>query len=180
MKLEDRRGAIAIVLISILVFMVTGITGCGGTRRRGPSVANPGTGGSLRSVQIRPTPGTTFIPRNTIFELSWSAENPPPSSFSAALRRYKEARGDEERIIETQVTELTRQGDSFVWSLRRRDNFDLDIGGVYFLELVSSGETVYATYIVSNDRSVETRSEEPAVAHTGGKSVGAVHTVHIP
>jgi hypothetical protein len=180
MKRGSGRDAIAIILISVLVLFVAGSIGCGGTRRRGPSVANPGTGGELRSVQIRPTPGTTFISRNTIFEFSWSEENPPPSSFSAALRRYKEARGEEDRVIETQVTELTRQGDSFIWTLKRRDNFDLDSGGVYFLELVSSGESVFATYIVSNDRSVETRSEEKAVSNAGGKSVGAVHTVEIP
>jgi hypothetical protein len=180
MKPGSRRDAIAGILISVLILLMTGITGCGGTRRRGPSVANPGTNGSLRAVQIRPTPGATFISRNTIFEFSWTEDDPPPSSFSAALRRYKEARGEEARVIETQVTELTRQGDSFIWTLKRRDNFDLDSGGVYFLELVSSGESVFATYIVSNDRSVETRTEEKFVTNTGGKSVGMVHTVEIP
>lgn len=180
MHRDNRRGVMALVFISVLALLTTGLAGCGGTRRRGPSVANPGTGGSLRSVQIRPTPGTTFIPRNTIFELSWTEENPPPSSFSASLRRYKEARGEEARTIETQVTELNRQGDSFIWTLRRRDNFDLDQGGVYFLELVSSGETVYATYIVTNDRSVEPPSEEASVSNASGRSVGTVHTVVLP
>ena len=180
MKQDISRRAFSLVLISLLVFLATGIVGCGGTRRRTPSVANPGTGGSLRSVQIRPTPGTTFISRNTIFELSWTEEDPPPSSFSVALRRYREARGEEDREIETQVTELNQEGDSFVWTLRRRDNFDLDVGGVYFLELVSAGETVFATYIVSNDRSVETRAAENPVAHTNGKSVGTVHAVRRP
>lgn len=186
MKRIDALSFRGLLTASVLLaaFLAVLLSGCSGTRRRGPSVAEPGTTGSLSTVRIQPTPGTTFIARSTIFRLVWNADLPPPSVFSASLRRYKEARGEEPRTIDTQVTELVREGDDYVWLLRRRDGFDLDQNGVYYLELTGGGETVLATYIISGDRSQATptiASEPPASWNTGaeanGKSVGETHTV---
>jgi hypothetical protein len=148
-------------------------SGCGGNSG---STADPGTDGELDNVQIQPAPGSTFIPQNTRFLLSWTTEKPPPRSFTVALRRYREARGEEPREVETQRTELNRQGDSFVWELRRRDSFELDAGGVYYLELVGGGQFIYATYIVSDDRSISPRSQAQG---TTGTEEGT-HTVTLP
>lgn len=155
------------------------VSGCGGGRSSDTSTVETGVGqngGSLRTVQITPVPGTAFISRGTTFRLAWTPENPPPPTFEAALIRYKEARGEEPRTLETQRTQLDRQGDSFVWELQRTDDFDLDASGVYYLQLRSSGgDEVLATYLVSSDRS--TGTAVPAAETRPGITGALTHTV---
>jgi|GEM_PF-3157424 hypothetical protein len=113
----------------------------------------PGTGGSLRGLTISPAPGSVFIRRNTTFTLAWNGEIPPPSQFTVALRRYQEARGGEARKDEEQRIFVNRQGNANAWTVGRTDNFLLDPGGVYYLEVVAPGEApVRAAYIISAER----------------------------
>ena len=67
------------------------------------------------------------------------------------LWRVKEARGHLARdVSEQELSDPVRSGNSFTWTLRRRDGSDLDPGGVYYLELRAPGETdVRSAYIVS-------------------------------
>ncbi len=118
----------------------------------GGATINTGTGsGQLASVQVSPTPGGVYIPRSSIFQLTWPTGTTPPPSFSVTLWRYKEARGISGRAVEEQpIADPTRTGSSFVWTIRRRDSQELDPGGVYFLELRAPGETdVRAAFIIS-------------------------------
>ncbi|HVK06097.1 MAG TPA: hypothetical protein VM490_21690 [Armatimonadaceae bacterium] len=114
---------------------------------------SPGTGGNLSGLTISPAPGSVFIRRNTAFTLAWNGAVPPPSRFTVALRRYEEPRGGEPKNDVEQRITVTRQGNSNAWSVTRSDNFLLDTGGVYYLEVVAPGEVpVRAAYIISADR----------------------------
>lgn len=109
--------------------------------------------GRLSDVQISPAPGALFIPRGTAFQIAWSAAAPPPPQVTVRLWRYQEARGGEPRLVgKKPLDPPARQGNAFVWNIKRRDSFDLDQGGVYFLELDAGGEKIRAACIVSNDR----------------------------
>lgn len=113
----------------------------------------PGTSGRLDGVSVSPTPGSVFIPKGTTFQVSWQGPTPPPSEFAVALRRYKEPRGSDIGSDEEQRITVTQQGSGFVWNVKRRDNFDMDVNGVYYLEVTAPGENpVRAAYIVSGDR----------------------------
>lgn len=115
---------------------------------------NTGSGsGSLSGVIISPATGSVFIAKTTAFFLSWNGATPPPAQFTVGLRRFQEARGGEDKSDTEQVVTVTRQGNTNSWQVKRRDNFNLDTGGVYYLELTAPGEsTVRAAYIVSSDR----------------------------
>jgi hypothetical protein len=72
--------------------------------------------------------------------------------------RYKEASDedpeddiDAESSITEQRTQVVRQGTSNIWEVSRTDDFDLDQGGVYYLQLNSGPIEVLAAYIVRND-----------------------------
>ena len=133
------------------------LSGCGGGGgNNGNDVVNTSTGqnGRLEDVQVGPPAGSTYISKATSFQASWSNSAPPPSNFGAALIRYQEARGGEKKSVTSQKISVDRQGNSFSYNIARRDNFDLDGEGVYYLELTSPGSsTGRAAYIVSNDRS---------------------------
>ena len=114
---------------------------------------NAGTSsGSLTGVQFSPTPGSVYIPKASRFQISWpTGGSAPPPTFEVRLWRYKEARNSLSReVTEQALADPARDGNSFAWTLRRRDGADLDPGGVYYLELRAPGETdVRAAYIVS-------------------------------
>lgn len=108
-----------------------------------------GQTGSLNGVQISPTPGTVFLPKHTTFTVKWPAGTTPPPVFDVNLVRYKEARGGQARDVSTQKIDITAAGTN-TWTVARQDNFDLDEGGVYYVEVTAAGSnSVRATYIVS-------------------------------
>jgi hypothetical protein len=114
---------------------------------------NTGGNGSLNGLFVSPDTGSVFIAKTTNFLLSWNGPTPPPAQFTVALRRFKEARGGEDREDQEQAISVTRQGSSNTWLVKRRDNFLLDTGGVYYLEIAAPGEgPARAAYIVSSDR----------------------------
>jgi hypothetical protein len=113
---------------------------------------NPNTGGNLSGLQILPAAGSTFIAKGTAFQLVWNQGIAPPSQFSVALRRFKEARGDAGKTDEEQRIDVDRVGDTFTWNVKRRDNFNMDVSGVYYVEVTAPGETPFrAAYIISSD-----------------------------
>lgn len=134
--------------------LAAAIAGCGG----GSSTASTDTGsseGSLATVQISPPPGTTFISRSTKFYLSWDAQTPPPPSFTATLVRYSESCSDsssgDQFCSKAQKTVLTRIGSGYTWEVKRKDDYALDQGGVYYLQLDAGPEEILATYLVTSD-----------------------------
>lgn len=111
----------------------------------------PGSSGSLGGLTITPSPGSVFISKQATFQVAWLGTNPPPPEFTVALRRFKEPRGTDNGSDEEQKITVT-QGTGFVWNIKRRDNFDLDRSGVYYLEVTAPGENpIRAAYIVSSD-----------------------------
>ena len=124
----------------------------------GPTVAgnqstqtvSPGMGGSLSGLTIVPAPGSVNIPKNTAFVLSWAGPTPPPSQFTVALHRYKEARGTDTGGNEEQNITVSGQGVN-VWRVRRKDDYDLESDGTYYLEVSAPGQDpVRAVYITSS------------------------------
>ena len=110
----------------------------------------PGTGGSLSGLTLNPAPGAVNIPKNTAFVLSWSGTVPPPSEFTVALHRYKEPRGTDTGSNEEQNITVSGQGVN-VWRVRRKDDYDLETDGTYYLEVSSPGQDpVRAVYIASS------------------------------
>jgi len=137
-------------------FLTTGIglvlllVGCGGNNGHDFNTTQTGTrAGSLADMLISPAPGSAFISRDTAFTLTWSDGTTPPPEFTVSLERYTED-GDSSS---PQKTDLTREGDSYTWDLSRSNNFELDSPGVYYLDIQSGAEEVFATYIVSGERS---------------------------
>jgi hypothetical protein len=133
--------------------------GCGGGSTEKKATVETGSeNGFLRSVKISPPPGSPFISKQTRFYLSWEDGTLPPPSFTVVLVRYKEASDedpeddiDAESSITEQRTQVVRQGTSNIWEVSRTDDFDLDQGGVYYLQLNSGPIEVLAAYIVRND-----------------------------
>ncbi|GAB4453889.1 MAG: hypothetical protein OHK0029_07590 [Armatimonadaceae bacterium] len=106
---------------------------------------NPGTGGSLNNLNIRPTPGAFGIPRNVGrdgFELQWDPDFPPPSQFTVQLRRFKERRGSDNGGDAEQQINSQRIGD-FVYLIRRNSNFQLDGLAAYYLEVDAPGQGAF-------------------------------------
>jgi hypothetical protein len=176
--MNRRRRAVCISgIAAAAAALLTAFTaGCGGGDGKGNKVET-GTGdGSLAGVTVSPPPGATFISRATRFRVSWPAGYTPPPSFTVQLRRYKEARGEEERDVSTQRTELNRVGDSYTWDLKRADDFGLDPSGVYFVQIDAGPEQVMASYIVSSERSQKPGITDTAAnAETPGGAL--IHTV---
>jgi len=133
-------------------------SGCGGSGSSSNSgEIDTGGNGRLENVSVGPSPGSTFISTATVFQASWNALTPPPSQYKIALRRYQENGGSPS--IEDQKISVSRQGSDFRWNIQRKDNFDLDQNGVYYLELTSpsSNLAARAAYIVASGRTVPSR-----------------------
>ncbi len=156
-----RSGGRAAFLSAVAaVALVAGAIGCGGGGDDGGAsgfdiqTGVGGSGGDLNTVAISPSPGSVFVGRATPFNIAWNGTALPPLEFSARLQRYLEPIGGESRSVTSQDITVSRVGQSFAYNIRRRDDFDLDGGGVYYLELTApGGQTVRSTYIASNNRS---------------------------
>ena len=111
-----------------------------------------GTGGDVEDVAITPRPGSAFLSRNQGFRLRWAAAAPPPSTFTAALHRYKEARGDESDSDDEQEITLTQrsEGGDYVWDLTRRDNFLLEPDATYYIRVESGPRTLRYAYLTES------------------------------
>lgn len=116
--------------------------------RRGVGVSTGSGGGSLANAVLEPAPGTVYIPKSTDFVLRWPNGATPPANFDVQLRRYKEQRGTDEGGDSEQRIEIDRLGSDNAWRIRRRDDFDLDGAGVYYLEITSGSDQTRAAYIV--------------------------------
>lgn len=145
------------VAVGIVATAVVALSqaGCGGgSKNNDTATVKPGTNGNLSAVTVGPTVNRVFIGRSTPFSASWASNNPPPSEFTVRLQRYLEERGGEPRRIVSQPILIEQQGNSFQWAIRRRDGFDLDAGGAYYLQLTSpGGQEKLVTYIAGADRS---------------------------
>ena len=119
------------------------LTGCGGGGGgNGSSDISTGASGRLQNVQIGPRAGSALVSPATTFQLSWTAAAPPPATFGVLLRRYLEPRGGESKDTSTQNIFVSQQGPGFVYNVGRKDGFQLDVGGVYYLNLHSgAGDT---------------------------------------
>jgi hypothetical protein len=125
-------------------------SGRSASTRAAASRVTTGGNGSLSSVQVSPAPGTVALPKGSPLRLTWPNSS-PPASFEVNLVRYQEARGGEDHREYTQPVTITQTGTN-QWDVKRRDNFDLDEGGVYYLEVTAPGENpVRAAYLISND-----------------------------
>jgi hypothetical protein len=130
--------------------------GCGSGGGDNSADINTGGNGRLENVSVGPTPGSTYISTSTVFQASWNAASPPPSQYRVALRRYKENSGSPS--IDDQKIDVQRQGNDFRWNIQRKDGFDLDQRGIYYLELTSPSSSLAAraAYIVAAGRTAAT------------------------
>jgi hypothetical protein len=113
---------------------------------------NTGTNGFLEDVIVSPRPGSVFVSRSQIFELRWTGAFPPPSTFTALLRRYKEPRGEDDGDDREQGIILTERtsGNDFVWDLRRDSNLLLEPDATYYIQINSGPNTVRYTFITES------------------------------
>lgn len=155
--------------VSAKVGLVTatsiGVIGCGGGKNssnEGSRTITTGFNGSLsNATTINPSPGAVFIGRGSDFTLDFPFGD-PPREFSVALRRFLEPIGGQPFQTPSQAIDVTQIGDRR-WRIQRRDNFDLDSGGVYFLELSApGGQQERFVFIADSTRAV---TERP---NTGG------------
>jgi hypothetical protein len=149
----EKRWAAGIGAALVLAGLLAVSAGCG-SGGSGDKTADINTGGNgrLENVSVGPPPGSTYISTATVFQASWNANFPPPAQYRVALRRYKENGGSPS--IADQKISVQRQGSDFRWNIQRKDNFDLDQRGVYYLELTSPSTSLAAraAYIVASGR----------------------------
>jgi hypothetical protein len=167
-------------LIVGLLAMGTLLSGCGSS---GNKVETGTRSGTLADMLIGPAPGAFAISRDTVFRLQWPEGTTPPPKFEVRLYKYQDERSSDfprENVI--QDTKLTRLGDRFVWDVVRSNNLALDSGGVYYLQVKTSTEEVFASYIVAVSRSVSPTNSSVSpertsvVAPTGDATTGTVTT----
>ena len=135
--------------------MGVGLAGCGSGSKKnsdGQTIQTNGNG-RVQDVVVDSGGRSVFIVRTQDIVIDWPDGN-PPAQFTVFLRRFKENRGGEPLDITTQKIDVTQINGS-KWLIKRRDSFDLDAGGVYYLEVGSPGQTAQRfVFIVGNDRSV--------------------------
>ncbi len=153
------------------------LTGCGGGGggSHGSSDISTGAMGRLQDVQIGPRTGSAFISPAATFQLSWSAAAPPPATFGVLLHRYQEPRGGESKDTGTQNVTVSQQGAGFVYNVARSDGFQLDTGGVYFLDLHSgAGDTQQAAFIADGGPTVADNQSTQTVGTGAGGSLSGL------
>lgn len=141
----------AAIFASLAVFL---FAGCGGATNHS---VDTGADGDLYAVRLRPAPGAVGVSTRASFELSWTADDPPPAKFDVELVRYREGDDETDDSSNAEYSKLTRRGDSFVWDLDIADvsgtDTDLEAGGVYFVRLRSGADEIEVAYVVSSGRS---------------------------
>jgi hypothetical protein len=92
-----------------------------------------------------------------------------------SLKRYQEPIGGESLSVSNQRIDVSKSADTlYGWNIRRRDNFDMDRGGVYFLELsADGGQLSRRAFIVSRNRS-EKRGVGIETGSVGGSLANAI------
>ncbi|MDX1932698.1 MAG: hypothetical protein SFU56_08855 [Capsulimonadales bacterium] len=144
-----------------LVTVTSGmIAGCGGgsnnSQSDAVSISTSFNGSLANATTTNPAPGAVFIGRATDFTLDFAGGD-PPRQFNVALRRFLEPIGGQSFQTPSQRIEIS-QITSRSWRIARRDNFDLDSGGVYFLDLTASGgQQQRFVFIVGTTRAVTER-----------------------
>jgi hypothetical protein len=164
------RYSATISMAAAAALLLPVLTGCGGGKEKEAAVVTGSEDGFLRTVKINPPPGSSFISKQTKFYLSWEDGDTPPPSFTAVLVRYTEP--DDSDITDNtteQRTQVIRQGTQNIWEVSRTDGFDLDRGGVYYLQLKSGQVEVLAAYIVRSDgrSTLLSRDQDTENADTG-------------
>ncbi len=163
------RSAAIFAPLAVLLFL---LAGCGGATNHS---VDTGTDGDLYAVRLRPAPGTVGVSTRASFELSWTADDPPPAKFDVELVRYREGDDETSGSSDAEYSKLTRRGDSFVWDLDVADasgtDTDLEVGGVYFVRLQSGADEIEVVYVVATDRS---RAAAPAPPGGTPNEPGAV------
>jgi hypothetical protein len=151
---EKRWAGISATLVFAGI-LATG-SGCGSGGGSSTPEIDTGGNGRLENVSVGPSPGSTYISTATVFQASWNAAFPPPAQYNVALKRYHENSGSPS--TDDQKITIQRQGSTFIWNIQRKDNFDLDQRGVYYLELTSpsSSRVARAAYIVAAGRTAAT------------------------
>lgn len=154
--------------VGLVTATSVGVIGCGGggnSSNSGGATINTNFNGSLSNVtSTSPVPGAVFISRGSSFTIDFPFGD-PPRSFTVLLRRFLEPIGGESFSTPSQAIEINQINEKS-WNIRRRNNFELDAGGVYFLDLIASGgQQERFVYIVGSNRSV---TENP---NTGGNLV---------
>jgi hypothetical protein len=98
-----------------------------------------------------------------------------------SLHRYQEARGGQSRSDTTQKIEVLNLGGN-AWNVRRRDNFNLDQDGVYYLRLTTpGGQQIQSAYIVTGTpRSVSTRGVTRDISTPGTGTLAGVQVSPAP
>ncbi len=151
------------------------LPGCGGGGgSSSSSTISTGANGRLQDVQIGPRPGAVFVCPSAIFQLCWTNAMPPPSQFDVTLRRYQEPRGGESQDTGSQNITVTPQSGGFAWNVQRKDQYRLDIGGVYYLDLRSNtGEAQQFAFITDGGPTVSGNQTSQTVSPgTGGSLSG--------
>ncbi len=127
-------------------FIVGGGRGVSATGEptRGKDLTTPGTVIGLSNMTVRysgDAVGAVNIPVATPFVLDFGAETNAPPRFTVRLRRYKERRGTDDPSANEQNVDVSHDAGTGVWTVRRSDNFPLERGAVYILEVVTDGES---------------------------------------
>ncbi|MBC8134446.1 MAG: hypothetical protein H8F28_00990 [Fibrella sp.] len=112
-------------------------------RTRAVDINNDGGTGSISNLTLRYNGdgvGPVGIPTTNSFVLQFPSEASAPARMTVRLRRYKEQRGEEGPSGNEQQIELLHDAGSNFWTIRRRDNFLLERGATYILEILVAGE----------------------------------------
>ncbi|MBC8140246.1 MAG: hypothetical protein H7Y38_02255 [Armatimonadetes bacterium] len=118
-------------------------------RGRGVEIQTGGSG-SLRNLTLDWSGGDrnpVGIARSNRFVLSFPTETDAPPNFWVRLRRYKERRGTDEPSADEQDIEIRHDAGTGVWVVERRNNFLLDRGAVYILEVGGADEPRQRNYV---------------------------------
>ena len=155
------------------------LAGCGGGGSHSSPDVSTGASGRLADVQVGPSAGAVFVDPASTFQFSWpNPAAPPPATFGVGLRRFLEPRGGESRDVGTQNVTVSQVGSAFIYNVRRKDQFALDAGGVYYFDLhASTGETRQIAFIADGGPTVASnRSEQTVNPGTGGQVSGVLIT----
>lgn len=118
-------------------------------RTRGVDIINNGGTGSLSNLTVQYNGdgiGPVGISTSSVFLLRFPSEASAPAQMTVRLRRYKERRGDESPSANEQQVEFTHDAGTNVWTVRRRDNFLLERGATYILEVSALGDPRQRNY----------------------------------